>query len=307
MQDEKELSPSPPNDLSLAKDAEEFPSLWLRSWRVFIHQRGSVIALTVVAFLVLLAVVGPALTGYRMNETELRDRFSPPTAEHWLGTDNAGRDNLTRFLIGGRVSLFVGLTGATIYIIIGTLIGATAGYFGGPVDTLIMRFTDIFMCFPTYVIQLIMVAIFKPSIWITIGVIGLFNWPGTCRMVRGQFLSLREQDFVLAAKAVGVRGEGIVVRHLVPNVVNLLIVTFSFGVVGAIGQETGLSFLGLGVQFPMPSWGNLLSFGMAKENILLRPWTWMPSGLSIVAITLSVTFIGEGLRVALDPHRIGLK
>ena len=288
-------------------ESEEFPSLWRRSMNVFFHQRGSIIAVSVVAFLVLLVLIGPLATGYGMNETEIGNRYKPPYSDHLLGTDSAGRDIFTRYLVGGRVSLFVGLTGAAVYILLGALIGGISGYFGGPADTAIMRLTDVFLCFPTYVIQLIMVAIFKPSILITIMVIGLFNWPGTSRVIRGQFLSLREQDFVLAARSVGVPGRGIITRHLLPNVINQLIVTASFGVVGAIMQEAGLSFLGLGVPFPTPSWGNMTSAGMAKENLIIRWWTWVPSSVSIVAVTLAVTFIGEGLRVALDPHRVGLK
>ena len=283
--------------------AKRAPSFWARYRR----DRAGVVALIVIALMVILVVVCPPFTGYTTNGTDLTSRLEPPSRMHLLGTDEVGRDVWTRFLIGGRISLTVGLVGAAMFITIGTVLGAIAGYLGGPVDALLMRLTDVFMCFPTYVIMLIMVSVFSPSLWITLAVIGSFNWPGTARLVRGQFLSLRQRDFIVAAQSVGVPGQRIILRHLLPNVVNQLVVMGSFGIVLAIMTETGLSFLGLGVQFPTPSWGNLVSTGMRKVALVSWPWLWMPAALAIVAVTLSITYIGEGLRKVLDPQSAGAR
>ncbi len=205
-------------------------------------------------------------------------------------------------IYGGRVSLSVGLVSVTIYTLIGIVLGSLSGYYGGLVDSTIQRLTDTVMCFPSLVIIIAAVAILGPSLYNVMIVIGLLTWPGICRLVRAQFLSLRQREFVEAARSVGGRDRELIFRHILPNALAPVIVAATFGVAAAILTEAGLSFLGLGVQPPTPSWGNLINTAQSVAVLQQMPWLWIPAGLLIALSVLSINFIGDGLRDALDPR-----
>ncbi len=234
--------------------------------------------------------------------TNLRKVRQPPSAAHILGTDLIGRDVWSRLVYGGRVSIAVGLAAVTIFMSIGTVLGSIAGYYGGKFDVIIMRVTDTVMAFPVLVILISIVAIIGPGIFNAMMAIGLISWTGVARLVRGQILSVRSRDFILAAEAVGIPQGQILRRHILPSVVAPITVAGSFGIAGAILTEAGLSFLGLGVQIPTPSWGNMLNEAQSIELIESFPWLWLPPGLMISLCVLAINFIGDGLRDALDPR-----
>jgi peptide/nickel transport system permease protein len=219
-----------------------------------------------------------------------------------LGTDSAGRDVLSRLLYAGRVSLSVGLVAVSIYVSIGIVLGGLAGYYGGWVDSVIMRVADMVLSFPSLIIIIVMVSLLGPSIYNVMLVIGGLGWPPIARLVRGNFLSLRQQEFVVAAQAGGAKHRRIIFRHVLPNALAPVIVAASFGMAQAILLEAGLSFLGLGVQPPTPSWGNMLSDAQSVLVLRNMPWLWLPPGIMIAITVLSVNFIGDGLRDALDPR-----
>lgn len=248
------------------------------------------------------ALTAPLLAPYPPNRVDVKALKEAPSATHWLGTDGAGRDVLSRLIFGTRISLSVGLVAAGIAISIGTILGLFSGFYGGRVDFWIMRFTDVVMTIPTLIIIITVVAFVGPSILNVMVVIGLFGWTGTCRVVRGETLSLRERDFVLAARCLGVPTRRIVFRHILPNVVAPIIVAGTFFVAGAILLEAALSFLGIGVQIPTATWGNMLTEAQSLTVLERMPWLWLPPGLLIVLTVLSINFIGDALRDALDPR-----
>lgn len=277
-------------------------SPWRQAFRRFRRHRLALLGLILMGLFVLLAVFAPVVASRDPNVIDLRARDQGPSQEHWFGTDRTGRDTFSRTLHAGRVSLAIGLVAATIAIVIGASLGSLAGYFGGTVDTLIMRCTDVVMTFPTIIIALTVVALTGSGIDKTILVIGLLNWPIPCRLVRAKFLSLRDQDFVIAAHALGAGAGRLIGVHLLPNVVDVLVVYASFAVVNAILLEAGLSFLGLGVQPPEASWGNMINVARNLQVFEQYPWQWAPAGLAIVVTVLATNFVGDGLRDALDPR-----
>jgi peptide/nickel transport system permease protein len=274
-------------------------------WRVahaFARHRLAVAGLVVIVLLALAAIFAPAVATHDPYTVDLLAAGQPPSGEHWLGTDEVGRDVFSRLVYGSRVSLSVGLVAVTIYTAIGMVLGAISGYFGGLVDGSIQRLTDTVMCFPPLIIIIAAVSITGPSIWNVMMIIGLLTWTGTCRLVRGQFLSLREREFVEAARAAGVSDPRLIVRHLLPNTLAPVMVSATFGVAATILTEAGLSFLGLGVQPPTPSWGNLINLAQSATILQTMPWLWAPPGFLIAVAVLSINFIGDGLRDALDPR-----
>jgi peptide/nickel transport system permease protein len=235
---------------------------------------------------------------------ELKSAAQPPNADHILGTDVIGRDVFSRVVYGGRVSIAVGLVAVSIYITIGTILGLLSGYYGGRVDGLIMRATDTVMAFPMLIVLICVVSIIGPGLFNGMIAIGVLGWAATARLVRSVVLSIRQQDFVTAAHAIGAPTRRILTRHILPNVVAPLTVAASFGIAGTILTEAGLSFLGLGVRPPTPSWGNMLNEAQSIEIIDHMPWLWIPPGLMITLCVLAINFIGDGLRDALDPRMI---
>jgi peptide/nickel transport system permease protein len=270
--------------------------------RRFRRHRLAVLGVALVALFVLLALFAPLVARVAPNAVDLRARNQGPTLQHWFGTDRTGRDTFARTLYAGRVSLSIGFVAAAISIAIGGVLGAVSGYFGGWVDGLVMRFTDVVMTFPAIIILLTVAALAGPGARNTMLIIGLLNWPVPCRLVRAKFLSLRNQEFVQAARAIGCTPARTIAVHAFPNTVDVLVVYASFGIVNAILLEAGLSFLGLGVQPPTASWGNMINVARNIDVLQGYPWQWVPAGVAIVLTVLATNFVGDGLRDALDPR-----
>lgn len=228
------------------------------------------------------------------------DRNEQPSPTHWFGTDHLGRDIFSRIVLGSQISLTIGLAVALFSVIIGALLGAISGFFGGWVDTLIMRFTDVWLNFPGIFFLIAIVTVLEPSFWNLIWAIGILSWPGICRIVRANILSLKEREYILASRSIGAGGFRIILRHLMPNTMAPVIVNATLTVAGAILSEAGLSYLGLGVQPPTPTWGNILFEG--KPYLITGNfwYTFFP-GLFIFITVLCINFLGDGLRDALDP------
>jgi peptide/nickel transport system permease protein len=272
------------------------------AWARFLHHRLAVIGAVILLLLAILAIGAPLFSQHDPYRTDISQYRKGPTADRILGSDASGRDVWTRLLYAGRVSLSVGLVAVSIYTAIGLVLGLLAGYHGGMVDSAIMRFADIVLAFPSLIIIITLVSVVGPSIWNIMLVIGLLGWPGIARIVRGQLLSLREQEFVVASRTVGASNGRIIFRHLLPNALAPVIVASTFGMASAILLEAGLSFLGLGVQPPRPTWGNMLTDAQSLTVLQSMPWLWIPPGAMIALAVLSINFIGDGLRDALDPH-----
>ena len=269
----------------------------------FSKNKLSLIGATAVLILVCVSLLAPFISPYDPTTIDVYNVLSPPSTEHLLGTDELGRDLLSRIIWGSRVSLKVGLVAVGIALCIGTLIGAVAGFYGGKIDAVLMRFVDIMLAFPTFFLILAVIAILEPSIFTIMAVIGITSWMDVARLVRAEFLTLKERDFVDAAKAAGVSNPRLIFKHLLPNALSPVFVAATFGIAGAILVESGLSFLGLGVQPPEPSWGNILTSG--KDNIEVAWWLSLYPGLAILITVLSYNLVGEGLRDALDPRLWG--
>jgi peptide/nickel transport system permease protein len=271
--------------------------------RRFSRNRLSVIGAAVVLILISVALFAPFIAPYDPTTIDVYNVLSPPGKTHLLGTDDLGRDLFSRIIWGSRVSLKVGFVAVGIAIMIGIIIGSMAGFYGGKVDAVLMRFVDIMLAFPTFFLILAVIAILEPSIFTIMAVIGVTGWMDVARLVRAEFLTLRERDFVDAARAIGVSNTRLIFRHILPNALSPVLVSATFGVAGAILTESGLSFLGLGVQPPDPSWGNILTSG--KDNIEVAWWLSLYPGLAILITVLSYNLVGEGLRDALDPRLWG--
>lgn len=280
---------------------EEIISPFKLIFRRFRRNKLAVVALLVLLILVILAAFAPLFTPYGRDDIDFTDTKQPPSSKHIFGTDELGRDIYTRLLYGGRISLSVGIVAVIIEIFIGVLLGGISGYYGGKVDSIIMRFTDIFMCFPFLIIAITVVAILGPSIYNVMLVIGLLGWTGIARIVRGQILSLREQEFMEAAEALGLSDARKIIRHLLPNTMASIIVYSTISIASAILTEAALSFLGLGVSPPTPSWGNMLESAKKLYVIKNQWWFWIPPGLAIFITVMSLNILGDGLRDALDP------
>lgn len=262
------------------------------------------LAVASLAFLLLMAVaiiIGPFLSPYTFDGQDfaLIGSPGPMNADHWLGTDELGRDVLTRLIYGGRVSLAVGLAGAIIATIAGTLVGALSGFYRGWTDILLMRFTDVMLSIPTLPLVLLLSGLFRPSPPLLVAIVGMLIWMGTARLVRSQFLALREREFVEAARALGAGGARLMFRHILPNAIGPITVAATLAVGSAIMLESALSFLGFGIQPPVPTWGNLLN--SASPWLSVAPWLAIPPGLMIFGTVLAVNFLGDGLRDAMEP------
>lgn len=273
-----------------------------RAMRRFFRHRLAMFGLVVIVIMSVAAIAAPVIAPYNYAEQDLARFREGPSPEHLLGTDSFGRDVLSRLIYGGRVSLSVGLIAVGIYEFIAIILGSLAGYYGGKVDWIIMRVVDVVMTFPWLIIIIFMVSILGPSMRNTMIAIGILGWTGPTRLIRAQILSLREMDYVMAARSLGASNFRVILRHALPGVVAPLVVHATFGVATAILTEAGLSFLGLGVLPPEASWGNMIA--AAQELVILErmPWLWLPPGIAITLAVLSINFIGDGLRDALDPR-----
>jgi peptide/nickel transport system permease protein len=281
----------------------EHVSLRRAAVRRFLRYRLAIVGVAVLAVIVLMAIFAPLLTPWPPNwvdfETGARQ---PPSAIHPLGTDVVGRDVWSRVLYGARTSILVGFGAVALYLVIGTLLGLAAGFYGRFVDQGIMRFTDTLMAIPPLLLIIVFVALVGPSIVSVIAVIGLLGWPLTARLVRGQLLVLRESEFITASRVVGVPDRTILFRHMLPNILGPLTVVATFGVATAVLLESSLSFLGLGVRPPEASWGNLITEATSPVVLTQLPWQWVPAAIAITCTVLAVNFIGDGLRDAMDPR-----
>ncbi len=260
----------------------------------------SVAGLIIILILATVALFAPLIAPYGPATINVYNVLSPPDSAHLLGTDDLGRDVLSRIIWGSRASLKVGFIAVGIAITIGTALGAIAGFYGGAIDSLLMRFVDIMLAFPTFFLILAVIAIVEPSISTIMIIIGLTGWMDVARLVRAEFLTLKEREFVSAARVIGASDSRIIFRHIIPNALSPVFVAATFGIAGAILTESGLSFLGLGVQPPEPSWGNILTSG--KDYITVAWWLSLFPGLAILITVLSYNLVGEGLRDALDPR-----
>lgn len=276
--------------------------MWKLYIKKFLRNKLAVGGIIIILLLLVAAVFAPLISTHNPIEGNIIERLQPPSQNHLLGTDEMGRDLFSRMIYGARISISVGIVAVGISVIIGTLLGLLSGYFGGTTDAIIMRFVDIMMCFPAFFLILMVIAFLEPSIYNVMIVIGLTSWTGLARLVRGETLSIKERDFITAAKGLGLTQRRIIFVHILPNVVAPIIVAAVLGVGGAILTESGLSFLGLGVQPPTPSWGNILTSG--KDYIHIAWWLSLFPGLAILITVMGWNLLGEGLRDVFDPRAV---
>jgi peptide/nickel transport system permease protein len=269
-------------------------------WIAFRKNRLAVVGGIVVAALIGLALLASVLAPWDPNRPDVKNILAAPSGHHLLGTDQLGRDVLSRMLFGARVSLAVGFVSVGIATVIGIVLGSVAGYKGASIDAAIMRFVDLMLVFPSFFLLLAVLAFIRPSIWTIMGVIGLTGWMRVARLVRAEFLSLKEREFVVWSQAVGASGFRVVWRHILPNAMGPVLVAMTLGIPAAILTESGLSFLGIGVPPPHATWGNILNEG--KDAIEIAWWLSFYPGLAILVTVLSYNLLGEGIRDALDPR-----
>ena len=272
--------------------------VWVRLWR----DTRARIGLIVIALLLLMAVLAPLLARHDPIRVDLLRQLQPPSAEHWMGTDVQGRDVWARLIYGARISLAVGLISQSIALAIGLTLGLIAGYFGRWVDDLVMRLADVTLAFPTLLLLIAMVAALQPSLLVVFVTVGIVGWAGMARLVRGQVLVVRQLEYVHAARALGTPDGRIIARHVLPNVIAPVVIATTLGMAGAIMAEAALSFLGLGVQPPTPSWGAMIADGRDLSQLRSSPWTSLCPGLAIGVTVLGFNLLGDALRDALDPR-----
>ncbi len=279
-------------------------------WSRFLRHRMAALSLAVVLMLASTAALAPWLSPFDPAKPQLSLQLQRPSLAHWFGTDDLGRDLLTRILYGGRVSMSIGILAMSLAVVIGTTVGAVAGYFGGQSDNILMRFTDLMLSIPTLFLLILLTLLLRsfPIPFLRGGVlaivlaIALLSWMTVARLVRASYLSLKEQIFVEAAKALGASNPRVIVRHILPNAASSIIVAATLRVASSIITESGLSFLGFGVQPPTPTWGNMLR--NAQDQMITAPWTAIIPGLFIFITVIAINYIGDGLRDALDPHHM---
>ncbi|HQG25875.1 MAG TPA: ABC transporter permease [Syntrophorhabdus sp.] len=269
--------------------------------RRIINHNLALVGLLILIPMFICAVTAPIISPHDPVEPDLKNILASPSWSHPFGTDTLGRDVFSRVIYGSRISLLVGFVSVGIATLIGIMVGALSGYSGGIVDELIMRFVDLMMCFPTFFLILAVIALLEPSIWNIMIVIGLTNWMGIARLVRAEIMSIKNKEYVLAAKAMGFPNRRIIFGHVLPNSLSPVYVVATLGIGGAILTESALSFLGIGVQPPTPSWGNILT--QAKDNIEVAWWLSLYPGLAIFLTVMGYNLLGEGLRDIFDPRR----
>ncbi len=279
------------------------------TFRRFLRHRMAVVGSIILLVIVFLIVFAPFASRYDPFEQDLLNRFQPPSAQHWMGTDDLGRDMWARILYGGRISLSVGLLSMAVAIVVGSLVGLLSGFYGGWVDSILSRITEIFLSIPRLFV-LLALGMFLRSLnlpYVKAGsfapiafVIGVLSWMSVARLVRGSTLELREREFVVAARMIGATNMRLMFQHILPNVFSPIIVSATLGLAGAIISESGLSYLGFGVQLPTPTWGNMLS--NTQNQMMIAPWTVIFPGLMIFIVVIAINYMGDGLRDALDPR-----
>ncbi|MEC2257736.1 peptide ABC transporter permease [Bacillus thuringiensis] len=283
-------------------------SPWRQALKKIKRNKMALVGLYALIFMFLFCFIGPFFSPYASGKIQVALINKPPSFSHWLGTDQLGRDILTRLMQAGRISLTIGIASMVLSVILGAVLGAIAGFYRGIVDNVIMRLADILMSMPGLPLLIIMGAILSewkvPSdyrLYVIMIILSLVGWPGLARLVRGQILSLREQAFMQAADVLGIKDYRKIIYHLIPNVLPILIVVSTLGVAGSILGESALSYLGLGVVPPTPSWGNMISAANSLIDFQKRPWLWIPPGFAIFITVVSINLLGDALRDALDP------
>lgn len=272
-------------------------------WHKFRRHKAAVISGIVLIVMIIMCFGAPWIAPYEFDAIDLRNTRQPPSLEHLMGTDDLGRDAFTRLLYGGRISLTVGIFAALVATTIGAVLGAVAGFYGGSTDNMLMRFTEIIIAIPSLPLLIILSSYTQASVVIIILIIGLLSWMATARIVRGSVHAVKRQDFVMAARMMGCRNATIIGRHIIPNVMGPIIVGATLGVGAAIIIESSLSFLGLGISPPTPTWGNMLQD--SQSTMATKPWLTIFPGLAILITVLCINFLGEGLHDALDPTMRG--
>jgi peptide/nickel transport system permease protein len=285
-------------------------TLYSIAWRHFRKHKPAIAGMIVLALLVIGATLAPLVTGYDPGTTHILDKYLPPSLQHLMGTDGLGRDMFLRSMDGGRISLLIGLTAMLLAVSIGTLVGALAGFYGGNIDNVLMRIADIMLTMPTLFVAILLTQLLRAGVipFLSAGIIPIVlviaatSWMSVARLVRAQYLSIKQKEFIEAARSAGAKNWRLIVRHILPNAISPIIVAATLRVGAAIITESGLSYLGFGVQPPTPTWGNMLR--NAQSEMDYAPWTAIFPGLFIFLTVISVNYIGDGLRDALDPHHV---
>jgi peptide/nickel transport system permease protein len=313
------MSPEPLDEALASQDLfAELPyearTMGQMAWRAFRRHRPAMVGSAVILIFALAAILAPYLSPYNPNKTDLDNKLAPPSVKHLMGTDELGRDLLTRILYGGRVSLSIGVMAMALAVTFGALIGGLAGFYGGWIDNILMRFVDMMLSFPSLFVLIILALALRDipieslrgtafaSVFSIVLVIAVLSWMDVARLVRASFLQLKEQEFIHAAQSIGASSVRIMARHLLPNAMSPIIVAATFRVATSIITEAGLSYLGFGVQPPTATWGNMLK--NAQEQMTRAPWTAIFPGLMIFIAVIAINFIGDGLRDALDPYKV---
>jgi peptide/nickel transport system permease protein len=302
------MSKKSKNAISASQNIVETP--WRISMRKLRRNKVAMVGLIFLIAMVLFCVIGPLFSPYsNITEVDIVNAKQPPSSLHWLGTDTSGRDILTRLMLGGRVSLMVGLIATALEIFIGAFLGCVSGYYGGAVDAVMMRIVDVVLSLPALPILIMISAIFSDRhvdtgarIYYLMLILACLGWAGICRFFRGQVLTVRETDYMAATEAMGLHDMRKIFKHIMPNVFPLIIVTATLEVGNMILTESAMSFLGVGVLPPYASWGNMVQEGSNMVDFTLHPWMWMPAGFCILATVLCINLFGDGLRDALDPR-----
>jgi len=314
MSDSETVQPQEQPLLDLASKYREEQTMTQLVWRSYRRHKPAMIGTTIILIFALAAIFAPYISPWDPVKTNLDAMLQPPSAEHIMGTDELGRDLLTRILYGGRVSLSIGVMAMALAVVVGAVVGGVAGFYGGWVDNILMRFTDMMLAFPSLFILIILSLALRDipiealrgtafaSVFSIVLVIAVLAWMRVARLVRASFLSLKEKEFIEAARSSGVPNWRIMIRHLLPNAMSPIIVAATFRVATSIITESGLSYLGFGVQPPTPTWGNMLK--NAQDQMTRAPWTAIFPGLMIFIAVIAINFVGDGLRDALDPYKV---
>jgi len=289
--------------IDIKKEAAPIPERavgpWIEGWRSFKKSKVSLVGAGIVIFFVLLAIIGPFIAPQGINEQDLTKRLLAPSADHWFGTDDFGRDIFSRIIHGARISLWVGFFSVILSVIIGSLLGIIAGYYGKWIDTIISRIFDIMLAFPSMLLAIAVVSVLGPSLQNALIAIAIINVPNFGRLIRSKVLSVKEEEYIVAAKAIGMRDSRILFSHILPNSITPIIVQGTLAIATAIIEAAALGFLGLGAQAPAPEWGKMLAD--ARKFLLNAPWTMIFPGIAIMLTVLGFNLMGDGLRDALDP------
>lgn len=271
------------------------------AWNKLKRNKIAIIGILMLILFICLSLLAPFIAPYGYDEIDLMNMESPPSKIHLMGTDDLGRDILSRLLYGGRVSITVGFLASFSQIVVGTIIGSISGYFGGKIDTIIMRIVDIIMCFPFFIVAIVMASFMGPSMKNIIIILAVIYWTQVARIVRAEVMSIKKREFIEAAEAFGLNDLEIIAKHIIPNVIGPVTVYATLAIANGILTEAALSFLGMGVNPEVPSWGNMLSAAQSMRALESQWWLWIPPGLLVLLTVLSINFLGDGLRDALDP------